>query len=259
MLWLARNKTTLPPGLGWLTPAEAKRATTLRYPKRHGEYLLRRLTAKHAVALALSLPADTVTLSRIAVLNAPSGAPYVLIDGEAAGLDVSISDRAGWAVCLVGSGSIGCDLELVEPRTAGFVRSYLTGSEQAYVAAAEDRAVAANLMWSAKESALKALRLGLHQDARGVEVTVHNGGSGGWTAMSVRTAGGLLLPGWWRQDGRFLFTVVTSAAVPPPHPLGDPLILATAVPDDRPAPPPGPDPSGSGPGSVRKADRRSPI
>jgi len=94
-------------------------------------------------------------LSRIAVLNAPSGAPYVLVDGAPAGVDVSISDRAGWAVCVVDGQPIGCDLELVEPRSTGFVRSFLTDAEQAYVAAASDRDVAANLVWSAKATSLR--------------------------------------------------------------------------------------------------------
>lgn len=232
--WLARGKATLPTGLDWLMPAEAERAAGLRHPKSRIEYLLRRLTAKHAVALTLGLPTEAAALSRIAVLNAPSGAPYVLVDGAPAGLDVSISDRAGWAVCVVGSGSVGCDLELVEPRGAGFVHSFLTEAEQAYVAAAADRDAAANLVWSAKESALKVLRTGLRRDTRGVAVTVHDGWFPDWAALSVRTAEGQLLRGWWRRDGRFLFTVVASAAVPPPVALEDPAVLAKAVPEDRP-------------------------
>ena len=53
---------------------------------------------------------------------------FVLVDGGEAGLDVSLTDRAGWAVCLVGSGfgRVGCDLEIVEPRSRGFVADFLT-------------------------------------------------------------------------------------------------------------------------------------
>jgi 4'-phosphopantetheinyl transferase len=234
--WLARGKATLPADLSWLVLTEAHRAAGLRQPKRRAEYLLRRFTAKHAVALTMGWPTDAASLSRIAVLNTPSGAPYVLIDGAAVGLDVSISDRAGWAVCVVGSGPIGCDLELVESRSAGFAGSFLTESEQAYVAAAADRDVAATLVWSAKESALKALHIGLRRDTRSVVVTIHDGRFPDWAALSVRTAEGQL-PGWWRRAGRFLFTVVASAGAPAPVALEDPTVLATAVPDDRPPAP----------------------
>lgn len=247
--WLARGEGALPSDLGWLTPGEAERAAGMRFPKRRNEYLLRRLAAKQAVALTMGLTAEAAALSRVAVLNVPSGAPYVLVDGAPAGVDVSISDRAGWAVCVVAKGSIGCDLELVEPRSAGFVSSFLTDAEQAYVVAAADRDVAANLVWSAKESALKALQTGLRRDSRSVAVTVHDGPLSDWAALSVRTAEGLLLPGWWRRDGHFLFTVVARVAGPAPVALEDPGVLAAAVPDDRPpfsAPPPR-----SGPGRMQ--------
>ena len=95
---------------------------------------------------------------------------------------MSLSDRAGWAVCLVGEalGRVGCDLEIVEPRSAGFVADFLTAAEQEYVAAqpAAERDAAANLIWSAKESALKVLQTGLRRDTRSVEVRVGTGPGG---------------------------------------------------------------------------------
>jgi 4'-phosphopantetheinyl transferase len=191
---------------------------------------LRRLAAKHAVAAAVGLPTDADTLRRIEVRNAPSGAPYVLVDGVPAGLDASITDRAGWAVCLVGSGTVGCDLELVEPRTDGFVRDFLTAEEQLYVTSAPDRDAAANLLWSAKESALKVLRTGLRRDTRSVAVTIHDGPPAGWGRLTVRLAEGPRLPGWWRRDGQFLFTVASDVDGPPPAPFEDAGVLAGAVP-----------------------------
>ncbi len=233
MRWLARGEDDIPPDPGWLAPGEAARAGGLRFTKRRTEYLLRRLAAKHAIAAAVGLrPVNTTVLARIEVRNAPSGAPYVLVDGGPCGLAVSISDRAGWAVCLVGTGlaDVGCDLELVEPRSAGFVRDFLTAAEQRYVAAQPDPDVAANLLWSAKESALKVLRTGLRRDTRSVEVTVHEGQSEGWAPLTVRSVEGTVFPGWWRRDGRFLFTVASAAAVPPPVALDDAGVLAAAQP-----------------------------
>jgi 4'-phosphopantetheinyl transferase len=227
MRWLARGEDALPADLSWLTPREGQRAAGLRYTKRRTEYLLRRLAAKHAVAAVLGLGGE---VARVEVGNAPTGAPYVLVDGAPVGLDISVSDRAGWAVCLVGTGTVGCDLELVEPRSPGFVRDFLTAAEQSYVAAAADPDAAANLMWSAKESALKVLQTGLRRDTRSVEVTIYSGQSSGWSPLAVRTSEGLRFPGWWRRDGHFLFTVAGRSAWPPPVALEDPAVLAAAVP-----------------------------
>jgi 4'-phosphopantetheinyl transferase len=262
MWWLARGENRLPADLRWLTGAEGQHADGLRYTKRRTEYLLRRLTAKHAVAALLGLPANSATLARIEVRNRPTGAPYVLLDTDPCGLSVSITDRAGWAVCLVtrDRGAIGCDLELVEPRSPGFVDDFLTPVERAYVAAQPDddaREVAANLLWSAKESALKVLQTGLRRDTRSVEVTIHIVQTCGWAPMEVRTTEGVTLPGWWRRDGSFVVTVAADRPVAPPAALDEPDPLADAVPRhswlDRPitGPPAGYDPTAGGGAAAR--------
>jgi 4'-phosphopantetheinyl transferase len=89
----------------------------------------------------------------------------------------------------------------------------------------------ANLIWSAKESALKVLRTGLRRDTRSVEVGFPAEQSvDGWQPLVVRTEEGRDLPGWWRQYGEFLLTVVTGRRQPPPRPLVDPPGLASATP-----------------------------
>jgi len=238
--WLARGEAELPEDGSWLAAGEAARAAGMRFAKRRTEYLVRRWTAKHAVAAEAGLPVDPVSLARIEVRNAASGAPEVWVDDRHAGLGVSLTDRAGWAVCLVSgelvSGvprAVGCDLELVEPRSPAFVRDFLTEAEQRLVQAAGsdvDRQVVANLVWSAKESALKVLRTGLRRDTRTVEVTLSAPGYDGWGALSVCAVEGTVFHGWWRRDGRFLLTVVAEVAASPPVALGDPGILAPAAP-----------------------------
>ncbi|GAA2655125.1 4'-phosphopantetheinyl transferase family protein [Paractinoplanes durhamensis] len=230
--WLVRGEASLPADTRWLSPAEGARAAALRYPKRRNEYLLRRLTVKHAVAAVTGRPADPAALAGTEVLNAPDGAPYVLLDGVRPRFDVSVTDRAGWAVCVVGR-QVGCDLELVEPRSPAFVRDFLTPAEQGLVAArtdGDDRDAAANLIWSAKESALKLLRTGLRRDTLGVEVALGAAGRDGWGALSVRSAEGPPMTGWWRRDGAFVLTVVTAAPGPQPVALDRPDILTTAAP-----------------------------
>ncbi|MBT8240088.1 MAG: 4'-phosphopantetheinyl transferase superfamily protein, partial [Acidimicrobiia bacterium] len=102
----------------------------------------------------------------------------VQIDGEQAAVDISMTDRSGWAVCLVGqpgsmaSGTVGVDLEVVEPRTARFVHDYFTPVERTFVKDQPDHRhdELANLIWSAKEAALKVQQVGLRADTRTVEV-----------------------------------------------------------------------------------------
>jgi 4'-phosphopantetheinyl transferase len=225
----------------------------MRHPKRRTEYLLRRLVVKHAVAIVTGRSTEPEALAAIEVGNAPDGCPYVLVDGAPLGQDVSITDRAGWAVCVLGP-AVGCDLELVEPRSPAFLRDFLTEAERRSVdaqPAGNERDATANLIWSAKESALKALRTGLRRDTRSVEVTVDPGfdtaigttttiTSSGWGPLAVHGTEGVLLPGWWRRDGRFLLTVVAATPGPPPGAIEDATALASAVPRhswlDRPLP-----------------------
>jgi 4'-phosphopantetheinyl transferase len=237
MWWLARGEAALPAHTRWLSAAEAARAAAARHTKRRTEFLLRRLAVKSAVAAVADLPAGEAALARVEVRNAASGAPYVLVDGAAGRFEVSATDRAGWAVCLVGepsTGPLGCDLELVEPRSDAFLTDFLTESERRYVASRpgdQARHAAANLVWSAKESALKALRTGLDRDTRDLEVTVHDGPDGRWAPLRVGLAGGAVVSGWWRRDGRFLLTVAATGAVTgPPAAIEDPSVLVAAVP-----------------------------
>jgi 4'-phosphopantetheinyl transferase len=238
--WLALGEEALPTEEQWLAPGEAATLAGLRYTKRRTEFLLRRLVTKRAVASVTGRPTDPATLAGIEVRNAPSGAPYVCVDGAPIEVGVSISDRAGWAVCVTscvtgptGPLAVGCDLELVEPRSPGFVCDFLTTTEQRLVGscvAGDDRDAVANLIWSAKESALKVLGTGLRRDTHTLDVTPAAPRGDGWGALTVRAVEGTVFPGWWRREGRFLLTVATRVAAPPPAALSAPWVLASAVP-----------------------------
>jgi 4'-phosphopantetheinyl transferase len=234
--WLARGENDLPDDRSWLGPDEARRVASLRYTKRRTDYLLTRWTTKETVTRLLGLTGDRASFRRIEVRNHISGAPEVYVDGRPLDLAISLTDRAGWAVCLMSSdsGRVGCDLELVEPRSPGFVSDYFTDDEQRFVAAASDEAarqVAANLLWSAKESALKVLRTGLRRDTRSVEVRLSDEREAdAWIPLTVRATEGVMLPGWWRRFGSFLLTVATDRATSPPVALEDPPALGTAEP-----------------------------
>ena len=219
--WLARGEDRLPAAGDWLSAAERGRAGALRYAKRRTDFLLGRWTLKLAVARVLGWPDDPAVLARIEGRNAPSGAPRLYIDGQPAGRGVSLTDRAGCAVCLVADRAValGCDVEIVEPRSEAFVRDYLTEAEQRLVDSAwPARDMAANLIWSAKESALKVLETGLRRDTRSVEVAVAelSPPERTWSALSVRTAEGEVFPGWWRRSGAFLVTACWPPGGPSP-------------------------------------------
>jgi 4'-phosphopantetheinyl transferase len=238
--WLARGEGHLPADRSWLAGGELARVAGLRYAKRRTEYLVARWTAKETLARSLGLSRDRATLARIEGRNGVTGAPKAYLEERPLDLSISLTDRAGWAVCLVasGGGRVGCDLEMVEPRSQAFVRDYLTDDEQRFAAAAPDDLagdLVPNLFWSAKESALKVLRTGLRRDTRSVQVTVAEElRPGGWAPLTVRTSEDAVFSGWWARFGDFLLTAVSdSAATPtmaPPAALEDPPALAGAEP-----------------------------
>lgn len=245
MRWLARGEDEVPLHDAWLAPAEAARLARYRFTKRRTEYRLRRWAGKQAVAALAGLDPSPERLAAIEVLNRPTGAPYVQVDGVPLGVDVSLTDRAGWAVCLVGVrtgdgvgegvASVGVDLEIVEPRSDAFVSDFLTPVEQELVRSGSDRVeqdAVANLVWSAKESALKVLRTGLRADTRSVEVHLTGDArDDGWAPLEVHAAGGARrMPGWWRRDGVFLLTVTYDVPAEPPAVLPATADLSAARP-----------------------------
>lgn len=235
--WLARSVEMTPEADDWLAPAERAYADAQRFTKRRSEFRTARYAAKSAITGALDLPRDPANLARIEIRHELSGAPYACVDGRPIGWQLSLTDRADWAVCLLSSGPfrIGCDLELVEPRSTAFVADFFTSEEQRCVAAhadEEDRDLAANLVWSAKESALKVLTTGLRRDTRSIEVRPEPT-DGGWAPLLLTVVEGMTLYGWWRRYGSFLLTVASAEPVAAPAALDARPLLDGATPTHR--------------------------
>ncbi len=235
--WHSLGMDDIPPGDGWMDSAERTRIGQMTYTKRRMESTLSRFTAKTTVARALGLDPGSVDLTRVTIRNAADGAPEAFLDGDDAEVVVAMTDRADWAVCSVlhGPARIGCDLELVEQRSDVFVRDYFTPTEQHRVTLGPpaERDLLANLIWSAKESALKVLRTGLRLDTRSVSVDVGPlAGGAGWSSLAVEHEG-LDFPGWWQRFGDFVLTVVAAEPVAEPEALVEPPGLAGAVPSHR--------------------------
>jgi 4'-phosphopantetheinyl transferase len=232
--WLAVSLRDVPPiDTGWADARLSRRLAAMRYTKRRSETTLARWTAKRTVAATFGVGDGAARLAGVVITNAVDGAPEARIDGRPIDGVIAMTDRADVAVSMVISGRerIGCDLELVEPRSAAFVRDYFTPREQATVAQSSEPELTGNLIWSAKESALKVLRTGLRRDTRTVEVRIDDGnGNGEWRPLDVTVDADRHFPGWWLHAGEFILTAVTEAPTGPPQSLTNPHGLIGAVP-----------------------------
>lgn len=216
--WLLQTKADLPPRREWLSPAEEERLAGFEVSKRRQEWLLGRWTAKRALAAYRPESLGRRSLSALEIRAATDGAPEAFCDGQRLPLILALSHRSELAVCAVAGTetALGCDLERVEPRSEGLVEDFFTERERSLVAGAdgEEAELLANLVWSAKESALKAMRVGLRMDTRKVEVELPDRNIvDGWRPITVHhRESGRVFAGWWR---RILPCVLTILASPP--------------------------------------------
>lgn len=224
--WFEQTLRDVSADEGWLTEWESSRLRSLRVPKRCADWRLGRWTAKHAVADYLKLSHQPATLAQIEIWPSDCGAPEATVGGIPGRVSISLSHRDGVAACAVGTGGVlGCDLELIEPRTDGFVADYFTAAEQSLIQSLTEpeRFALITLLWSAKESALKAIRTGLRLDTRSVSVELDDSharyltaSAESWHAMSVRYMDKQVFQGWWCQDGKLVRTLVSIPATVAP-------------------------------------------
>lgn len=178
----------------------------LRTTRRRQDHRLGRLAATRLLAAHLGLPA--AALPRLDVRAAPDGAPEPWLDGRPLALSLSISHRDGWAAAALAPASIGVgvDLERVEPRGEAFLDEWLRPEEAAAVRASDAPALLANLLWSARESALKVLRTGLRLDPRSVSVVLPPGPLPPQGRLCWSLPGAGPHPGGWQLHGALLLT-----------------------------------------------------
>lgn len=217
--WLMRSQRDVPDDDAWLSNAERRVQQTLRFEARRRDWRLGRWTAKDALRRSRDSALAELPPEVVSILADEDGAPTVLRDGVRQACSLSISHRDGWALAVVGDPEVrlGCDLEIVEPRSRAFVEDYFTAGERHRIdlAGPEAHDRLANLVWSAKESAVKALRTGLRVDTRTADVHLElRDEESGWRPLRVCRAGEPALEGWWREDGRRLATLV---AMPAPN------------------------------------------
>jgi 4'-phosphopantetheinyl transferase len=236
--WLEQTESDLPAENDWLSASEVIRLDGMRFAKRRTDWRLGRWTAKRALAIYLNLPSHPRALSDIEIRPAQPGAPEVFVTNQPAAFTISLSHRGGAAACAIAlpEVEVGCDLEIVEPRSDAFIADYFTAEEQQLIegTSAAERPLLLALLWSAKESALKALRTGLRLDTRSVKVNLvpalRNEDERAqnrslaftssyrldtWQPLHVGYEGGQVFHGWWQNADNLVRTMVAS---PPPLP-----------------------------------------
>lgn len=216
--WLMVNAADVPLSDDWLSGRERQVLAQHRLPHRHADWRLGRWAAKQAILATRDEP-DGVCLDELEILAAADGSPKAWFRGTPAAITVSISHRDGSAVALVCRADTlaGCDVELIEPRAPVFVTDWFTPTEREAVerAPAPSRDLLVTMIWSAKESALKAIRQGLRLDTRDIEVELSDEEGEGWRRFAACWSG-KPLAGWSRQEGRWVVTTVIDRANRPP-------------------------------------------
>ena len=231
--WLEQTEADVPPEHAWLSANEVARLNGMRFAKRRADWRLGRWTAKRALAVYLNLGTHPQVLAKIELRPAASGAPQAFFANEPAVVAISISHRDGRAVCaLAPSGvELGCDLEMIEPRSDAFIADYFATEEQDLIAQASmtTRSRLLALLWSGKESALKALQAGLRLDTRCVIVSCVDASIdfNGWSPLQVCYTNDRVFHGWWQYTENILRTLVAD----PPADLPILLKIPAYAPD----------------------------
>ncbi len=229
---------------GWLTGSELAYLAGLHFEKRRKDWLLGRLTAKSLIRELLQMQLGRpVSLRSIEVGRQTSGAPLALsgddalpwLTGQPLPVELSISHSYGAALCGAfwrpddpsHCARLGVDLERIESRSPDLFRDYFTASEHDYRTAGIDGTCdeRATMIWSAKESALKALRKGLSVDTRAVTClplpdglatdTIRLEPAAAWRPLQVSCAPSLSssvarATGRWCRRDDFVLTVVVA-------------------------------------------------
>jgi 4'-phosphopantetheinyl transferase len=204
----------------WLGASEKTFQKNLKFEKRRNDWRLGRWTAKCALAFCLEKSSTLNSLGEIEIIAGKDGAPVPYLNSKPCKYHISISHREGNGFCVISEdqSEIGCDLEIIEPRSLEFISDYFTNDENKLVGTAqlENRPLLANLIWSAKESAMKLLREGLRIDTWSVIVELNDIKEIKlWQPLSVLYAPDeRTYHGFWLRREEFVMTLVAN---PPPE------------------------------------------
>ncbi len=215
VFWLRQTSSELPNSLVWLHPLELETFSAFKFPKKQNDWLLGRWTAKKAVISFLKESHPTLQNSDFAIIRAKDGAPEIHCEAEPLPAFLSLSHSHGKAFCIVAKPGfrMGCDLEKIEKRSPLFVRDYFTASEQELLSAvdSERQPLLTNLIWSAKESTMKALRTGLRINPLRIEVQISPPlDKEEWQELrTVYSDNTINFRGYWQSGSGYVYTVLS--------------------------------------------------
>ncbi|MBT8221233.1 MAG: 4'-phosphopantetheinyl transferase superfamily protein [Bacteroidia bacterium] len=213
--WVKRETADVPVNDDWLHPSEKEVYSTFRFPKKQSDWKLGRWTAKCALSHLLAPKYADLNLNDISITNTKDGAPEAFCNDSLLPISISLSHSHSLGFCVVCDHPIqlGCDLELMESRSDLFINDYFNPTERAIIrkGSAQHPKLWATLLWSAKESTLKALKTGLKIDTRLINIQEVSNGNDHWNpfkAFSSEQEAGFY--GFWKQDQRFVYTIVSN-------------------------------------------------
>ena len=155
----------------YLDQTEIDAYLAFKIPKRQKEWLAGRIYVKQLYHRVMDLD---VALPSIRIDRLPDGQPLLKLNGQPVGESISISHSHGWVAAAVDplGQPIGIDLEQVELRDEAFLADYFTDNERNWIESSHEltREQKTTLIWSCKESVLKALGQGLHLDPLRLEI-----------------------------------------------------------------------------------------
>lgn len=213
--WLTQRCGDVPRHNAWLAPDERTVLDRLQVLKRRSEWRLGRWTAKCLLAERLRV----FDYRDVEVEAAADGAPEAFVGGQRVPGGISISHSNGMGLCVfsMDAAGVGCDVELVESRSDAFVSDFFSQEERESVArvTGDGRSMITTLLWSAKESVLKARREGLRRDTRKIVVRIDTDDTpcrrNPWHRFAAHCVGERQsFHGWWRSSGRFVYTAAVS-------------------------------------------------
>lgn len=209
---------------GLLAPEELEEFRHFTSQARRCDWLLGRWTAKRLLQQVVQQHCGyDVPLDHIVIQTAHGGAPVTGFREPftARPFSLSISHSQGYALCAVVEGqdvAVGVDLEAIEPRTEDFVEAFFTPEERALLSNERLHDMQVTAIWSAKEAALKAVRLGMRAGPQHVSCLVQPVAvrPQDWTPYRIvwqlqdRPSPSLpKLAGWWQALGAFVLTLAT--------------------------------------------------
>ena len=202
----------VPNELIWLHPQELLVYGKFKIQKRKNDWLLGRWTAKSLFSSNFDI---NLSLKQIEIRANTNRAPDIFVNNRLLQWVVSISHSHSRSLCALanqGEG-IGCDIEKIEQRNPSFIRDYYTAKEKEYINhyRNQDQINFVNLLWSAKESVMKVLRLGLSIHPKKIELFESEFGNAVWNKMQMKyLKTGQKFFGQWKIEDGFVFVVMSS-------------------------------------------------